>query len=87
MVPYREVVCTLRFSDEPDPLMTRVIAILAIAFAAFCIWMTVRIINRRERWAMWLAVIFGVLIYVEVLIICFGGGPRSTPRDTPLYIE
>jgi len=26
---------------------------LAIAFAAFCVWLTVRIINRRERWAKW----------------------------------
>jgi hypothetical protein len=26
---------------------------LAVAFAAFCVWLTVRIINRRERWAKW----------------------------------
>jgi|GEM_PF-5182500 len=25
--------------------------ILAIAFAAFCVWLTVRVVNRRERWA------------------------------------
>lgn len=24
---------------------------LAVAFAAFCLWLTVRIANRRERWA------------------------------------
>ncbi len=24
---------------------------LAIAFAAFCVWLGVRIVNRRERWA------------------------------------
>ncbi len=23
------------------------------AFAAFCVWLGARIINRRERWAMW----------------------------------
>jgi type VI protein secretion system component VasK len=26
---------------------------LAVAFAAFCVWLTVRIVNRHERWAMW----------------------------------
>jgi hypothetical protein len=24
---------------------------LAVAFAAFCVWLAVRIVNRRERWA------------------------------------
>src|SRR5580765_537788 len=36
--------------------MTTLFFILAIAFAAICIWLTVRIINRWERWAKWLAV-------------------------------
>ncbi len=27
--------------------------ILSAAFAAFCVWLTVRIVNRRERWAKW----------------------------------
>lgn len=31
--------------------MTVVLPALAVAFAAFCVWLTVRIINRRERWA------------------------------------
>ena len=26
---------------------------LAVAFAAFCVWLTVRTVNRRERWAKW----------------------------------
>jgi len=26
-------------------------AIIGIAFAAFCVWLAVRIVNRRERWA------------------------------------
>ncbi|MBI3861955.1 MAG: hypothetical protein HY290_08660 [Planctomycetia bacterium] len=29
---------------------------LAVSFAAVCIWLTVRIVNRRERWAKWTAV-------------------------------
>jgi len=26
---------------------------VAVVFAAFCVWLTVRIVNRRERWAKW----------------------------------
>ena len=39
---------------------------LAVAFAAFCVWLAVRNINRRERWAKWmLAVVIGVpVLYV-----------------------
>jgi hypothetical protein len=39
---------------------------LAVAFAAFCVWLTVRIVNRRERWAKWtLAVVVGLpVLYV-----------------------
>lgn len=27
---------------------------LAVGFAAFCVWLGVRIINRKERWAKWM---------------------------------
>jgi hypothetical protein len=30
-----------------------VIAVLGITFASFCVWLAVRILNRRERWAKW----------------------------------
>jgi hypothetical protein len=33
--------------------MVLVLSIFGIAFAAFCVWLAVRIINRRERWAKW----------------------------------
>jgi hypothetical protein len=41
------------------------ILLVALA-AAFCVWLTVRIINRRERWAKWtLAGVVGVpVLYV-----------------------
>ena len=26
---------------------------LSVAFAVFCVWLMVRIVNRRERWAKW----------------------------------
>ena len=31
--------------------MAVLIPALAVSFAAFCVWLTVRIVNRRERWA------------------------------------
>jgi hypothetical protein len=40
--------------------MTIVLPALAIAFAAFCVWLAVRVYNRRERWAKWTAL--GLLI-------------------------
>jgi hypothetical protein len=46
--------------------MNIILPTLAVAFAAFCVWLAVRIINRRERWAKWtLATVVGVpLLYV-----------------------
>jgi hypothetical protein len=46
--------------------MTIVLPALAVAFAAFCVWLTVRVVNRRERWAKWtLAAVVGLpLLYV-----------------------
>jgi len=31
--------------------MSIILPVLAFAFAAFCVWLAVRIVNRRERWA------------------------------------
>jgi hypothetical protein len=33
--------------------MDLALSIIGIAFVAFCIWLGVRIVNRRERWAKW----------------------------------
>jgi hypothetical protein len=50
---------------------------LAVAFGAFCVWLTVRIINRRERWAKWtLAVMIAVL--PALYILSFGLAVRSS---------
>src|SRR5579872_7207719 len=37
--------------------MAIALAIFEVAFAAFCIWLMVRIVNRRERWAKWTAMV------------------------------
>jgi hypothetical protein len=57
------------------------LAVLAIANAAFCVWLAVRVYNRRERWAKWtLAVAVGV-----PLIYFLGLGPvmRMTQSAQP----
>ena len=35
--------------------MAVALAIFGVAFAAFCVWLSVRIVNQRERWAKWTA--------------------------------
>jgi len=47
-------------------VLRAIAAILGVAFAAFCIWLGVRIFNRRERWAKWtLAAVLGLpLLYI-----------------------
>jgi hypothetical protein len=42
--------------------MTTVLARLGLAFAALAVWLTVRIINRRERWAKRTAVALTVVL-------------------------
>jgi len=29
--------------------------IIGITFTAFCVWLAVQVLNRRERWAKWTA--------------------------------
>jgi len=53
--------------------MTVVLAIFGVTFAAFCVWLVVRVINRRERWAKRTAVILVVAPTLYVLSI----GPFS----------
>ena len=39
-----------------------IISALGVVFAAFCVWLTVRIVNRRERWAKRMAVLLVLLV-------------------------
>ncbi len=36
--------------------------VLGAAFAAFCVWLAVRIVNRRERWAIDLAIYLAIAV-------------------------
>ena len=45
------------------------LTIFAVALAAFVVWLTIRIVNRRERWAKW--------TLVAVVVVAFVGYPMS----------
>jgi hypothetical protein len=61
--------------------MATALSIFGVAFAAFCVWLAVRIINRRERWAKrTLAGVVGVpLLYV----VSFGPACWAYSRTHP----
>ena len=48
--------------------MSTLLPAMCIAFAAFCVWLTVRIINRRERWAMSVA---RITVAVGLFLVLF----------------
>jgi hypothetical protein len=63
--------------------MTFLLPTLSVAFAALCVWLIVRIINRRERWAKWtLAVVVGLpLLYIASF------GPACWWFSTPIKLS
>jgi hypothetical protein len=51
--------------------MALALPIFGVAFAALCVWLMVRIVNRRERWAKW--TLAGTIVGVPVLyLLSFG---------------
>jgi hypothetical protein len=69
------------------PGMALALSIFGVAFAAFCLWLTVRIVNRRERWAKRTAAGLVLLAWYPLSLFpiawlerqgCFNRGARST---------
>jgi hypothetical protein len=64
--------------------MMLALLVTAVAFGAFSIWITVRIINRRGRWAKW---VLGVMLALPLLYVagfgpaCWLAKPRPTNRS------
>jgi len=50
--------------------MTMIVA--GVAFVAFCVWLTVRIVNRREHWAIWTAVALPLLSLAYLVSMSIG---------------
>lgn len=51
--------------DASSPVPGIVLSIIGIVFAAVSVWLTVRIVNRREKWAKWTlaAVLLAPIVY------------------------
>ena len=57
---------------ETGPRLSELILpALGVAFAAFCVWLGVRVVNRRERWAKWT----GVALLVALMGYPLSFGP------------
>src|SRR5262245_31005029 len=54
--------------------MATAFAMFGIAFAGFCVWLTVRIVNRRERWAKRTAVSL-ITVLVATFLYVLSSGP------------
>lgn len=52
--------------------LTIVLPVLAVALPAFSLWLVVRIINRRETWAKWTAVLVTMLLIGVAAIVGLG---------------
>jgi hypothetical protein len=61
----------VKFKDGYDPAMSIVLPALAVMFAASCLWLAVRLVNRRERWAKWTLV--GVVVGLPMLYVASFG--------------
>jgi hypothetical protein len=62
--------------------METVLAVMGVIYAALCIWLTVRIVNRRERWAR--RTLAGLLVGTPVLYVAgFGPAIWLTKLDDP----
>ncbi|HEY3965718.1 MAG TPA: hypothetical protein VGM05_14265 [Planctomycetaceae bacterium] len=44
------------------------LSVFGAAFAALCVWLTVRVVNRRERWAKWTAAMLLVVLSYPVSV-------------------
>jgi hypothetical protein len=64
--------------------MAVALAIFGVAFAALCVWLGVRIVNRRERWAKWTLAAVIVLPTLYLLsvgpIVWLYGGEQNVPE-------
>ena len=58
--------------------MAVALAIFGATFAAFCVWLTVRIVNRREKWAKRTAV--GLALSAVLYVLSFGPACWITSR-------
>jgi hypothetical protein len=65
--------------------MALAVMIVGAAFGALCVWLTVRVFNRRERWAMLaLSVVAGMALGFGILAVL---SARLAPGNQPFDID
>jgi len=62
--------------------MSIILPAVAVAFGAFCVWLTVRIVNRRERWAKRTA-----MALVAMVLYGLSVGPAARAADKGFISE
>jgi hypothetical protein len=65
--------------------MAILLSVLNLASAAFVIWLAVRIVNRRERWAVWTAVV--LVMGMAALTIWWWTRPHEGILFDPIEIQ
>jgi len=76
-------------SEDVDGILAVVLPALVVTFAALCVWLTVRIINRREQWAKWM---LAAMLSLPVLYVASFGPAcwitaRPRLRDFPPQVH
>jgi len=64
--------------------MTIILPTLGVVFVAFCVWRTVRIFNRRERWAKWT---LSIVLSMPVLYVASFGPACWVSSRTERLVE
>ncbi len=67
--------------------MAILLAVLGVGFPAFCVWLTVRFINRRERWAKWTLAGVALGLLVGYLLSWPWSVPVVHGRSAPPWLE
>jgi hypothetical protein len=66
--------------------MTIILPTLAVACGALCVWLTVRIVNRRERWAIWsLITVVALAVYAGAYVALLDPTPQWDKTETVNY--
>lgn len=65
--------------------MTLLLPTLAVAFAAYCVWLTVRVVNRKERWAK--RTLAATLALPVLYVASFGPACRMAAKHMLSYGE
>lgn len=60
--------------DESEAMVRIGWCVLVVAYAALCVWLAIRFVNRRERWAKWTA----LAVALAPLIYALSSGPLTT---------